>query len=421
MPDVKNIKSSDYTYQLPQNRIALYPLSQRDESKLLIYKNAKIFSGIFKNITHYIPENSILILNNTKVVNARLYFHKPTGARIEIFCLEPEKGLGNLEAAFTEKGVSIWKCLIGKAGKWKSDPLEKNFIAGNVSYKLEAKISGKEKDYFLITFNWKPDDLPFSDILNFCGVTPLPPYIKREAEDSDVKTYQTLYAEQNGSVAAPTSGFHFTEDVLNSLKSKNVNSYYLTLHIGAGTFKPVTTETLREHYMHSEKIIFSKELITALYLNLKDFGTEDYKTVVMSGTTTTRAVESLFWFASQMLNDFNEKYFTQGFSVPQWMPYELQLKNINAHEPFEFILEKMVKLGLTEIKGETSLIIVPGYDYKITDAVITNFHLPGSTLLLLVAALVGNDWKKIYDYALVNNFRFLSYGDSSLLFKNKPL
>lgn len=421
MPDVKNIKSSDYTYQLPQNKIALYPLKKRDESKLLIYKNDKISNDVFKNIPQHIPENSILILNNTRVVNARIYFRKPTGARIEIFCLEPEKGLGYLESAFTEKGESTWKCLIGKAGKWKFGLLEKNFYNENISYKLEARVTGKKKHYFLITFTWQPADLPFFDILNLCGVTPLPPYIKREAEDSDVQTYQTLYAEQNGSVAAPTSGFHFTNDVLNALKSKNINFLYLTLHIGAGTFKPVTTETLREHYMHSEKIIFSKEFITSLYLNLKNLGTENYKTLVAGGTTSTRAIESLYWFAAQMLNDFNEEYLTYGFSLPQWMPYEIQLKNMNTYEPLEFILEEMEKLGLAEIKGETSLIIVPGYEYKITDVLITNFHLPGSTLLLLVAAFIGDDWKKIYDHALLNNFRFLSYGDSSLLFKNKYL
>jgi S-adenosylmethionine:tRNA ribosyltransferase-isomerase len=421
MQDAKNIKSIDYTYTLPQDKIALYPLHKRDESKLLIYKNGNTSSDIFKNISDHIPRNSILILNNTKVVNARLYFHKPTGARIEIFCLEPATGLSSLESAFAAQGESTWKCLIGKAGKWKSGTLEKNFYCENIPYKLEARVTGKEKHYFLITFSWQPADLPFSEILKACGVTPLPPYIKREAEDSDVQTYQTLYAEQDGSVAAPTSGFHFTDDVLNALKSKNVDLRYLTLHIGAGTFKPVTTETLREHYMHSEKIIFSKEFITALYFNLKDIGSENYKTLISGGTTSTRAIESLYWFAVQVLSDFNEEYLTHGFSLTQWFPYEFQLKNMNAHEPLEFILEKMEKLGLEEIKGETSLIIVPGYDYKITDALITNFHLPGSTLLLLVAALVGDDWKKIYDYALANNFRFLSYGDSSLLFKNKSL
>lgn len=419
MSKFKDIKISDFKYNLPQDKIALYPLTNRDESKLLIYKNAKISDDVFKNISKYIPENSILILNNTKVVNARIYFCKPTGARIEIFCLEPANGLFFLESAFTEKGESTWKCLIGKAGKWKSGPLEKTFNSQNISYKLKARITGKEKHYFLITFSWYPADLPFSDILNRCGVTPLPPYIKREAEDSDVQNYQTFYAEQDGSVAAPTSGFHFTVDVLNALKSKNINLHYLTLHIGAGTFKPVTTETLRDHYMHSEKIIFAKELITVLYFNLKNLGTENYKTLVAGGTTSTRAIESLYWFAAQMLIDFNEEYLTHGFSLPQWFPYEFQMKNTNVHEPLEFILEKMEKLGLAEIKGETSLIIVPGFEYKITDALITNFHLPGSTLLLLVSALAGDDWKKIYDYAFANNFRFLSYGDSSLLFKNK--
>jgi S-adenosylmethionine:tRNA ribosyltransferase-isomerase len=421
MTDLKAIKSTDYTYELPQNRIALYPLQKRDESKLLVYKNGNISSDIFKNITRYIPENSIIILNNTKVVNARIYFKKNTGARIEIFCLEPEKGLSHLEAAYTEKGSSVWKCLIGKAGKWKSGQSLQTSLLKNGEYTLEAKITGKGKDFFLIEFKWKPQELSFLEILHLFGITPLPPYIKREAERSDESTYQTIYAEHDGSVAAPTSGFHFTDETLNSLKNKKIETKFLTLHIGAGTFKPVTSDTIGEHNMHPEKIIINKNLIECLYLNLKTSNTENYKTVIMGGTTSTRALESFYWFALSLMNDFKEELLINGFNVSQWLPYENKYEKLKECEPFEFILDKMTKYNLDEIFGETSLIIVPGYKFKVTDALITNFHLPGSTLLLLVAALTGNNWREIYNYALENEFRFLSYGDSSILFKNKEV
>jgi len=418
MTDVKAIKSTDYTYDLPQNRIALYPLQKRDESKLLVYKNGGISSDIFRNISQYIPENSIIILNNTKVVNARIYFKKTTGARIEIFCLEPEKGLSYLETAYNEKGSSVWKCLIGKAGKWKAGTLLQKTYKKDKEYLLGAKINGRGKDFFLIEFTWEPKELNFTEILHLFGITPLPPYIKREAEKSDENTYQTVYAEYDGSVAAPTSGFHFTDETLNSLKDKNIELQYLTLHIGAGTFKPVTSGTVGEHNMHPEKIIISRKLIKFLYNNLKNTNPGEYKTVIMGGTTSTRALESFYQYALNLMHDFKEDRLINGFNVSQWFPYENQYKNINAFEPFEFVLEKMYKHNLEEITGVTSMIIVPGYDFKITDALITNFHLPGSTLLLLIAALTGNDWKKIYNFALENEFRFLSYGDSSLLFKN---
>lgn len=418
MPGVKAIKSSDYTYNLPQEKIALYPLQKRDESKILIYKNGNISSDIFKNSSQYIPENSIVILNNTKVVNARIYFKKPTGARIEIFCLEPEKGLSNLETAYTEKGGSVWKCLIGKAGKWKSGTLLQKISAEDKEYTLEAKITGRGKDFFLIEFVWKPKELTFAEMLHLFGVTPLPPYIKREAEKSDENTYQTVYAEYEGSVAAPTSGFHFINETLTSFKNKNIELQYLTLHIGAGTFKPVTSDTIGDHNMHPEKIIINRKLIESLYGNLKNVNRDEYRTVIMGGTTSVRALESFYWYALNLMNNFEEDRLISGFNVSQWFPYENRYENKNTHEPFGFVLEKMYKYNLQEITGETSMIIVPGYKFKIADALITNFHLPGSTLLLLVAALTGNDWKNIYNYALENEFRFLSYGDSSLLFKN---
>lgn len=418
MPDAKFIKSKDYTYELPQNRIALYPLKKRDKSKLLVYKDGGISTDVFRNITQYIPENSIVVLNNTKVVNARIYFQKPTGARIEVFCLEPETGLSHLETAYTEKGRSVWKCLIGKAGKWKSGALLQKTHVENKEFILEAKIIGRGKDFFHIEFTWEPKELNFSEILQLFGITPLPPYIKREAEKFDENTYQTVYAEHKGSVAAPTSGFHFTEEALNSFKNKNIDTKYLTLHIGAGTFKPVTSDTIGEHNMHSEKIIINYDLIVSLFENLKCLNSDERKTVVMGGTTSVRALESLYWLALYLMNDFKEDLFINGFNVSQWLPYENKYKNSYSYEPLEYLLEKMSKYNLKEITGKTSLIIVPGYKFKLTDAIITNFHLPGSTLLLLIAAFTGNDWRKIYSYALDNGFRFLSYGDSSLLFKN---
>ena len=255
-------------------------------------------------------------------------------------------------------------------------------------------------------------------MLYLFGVTPLPPYIKREAEKSDENTYQTVYAEYEGSVAAPTSGFHFINETLTSFKNKNIELQYLTLHIGAGTFKPVTSDTIGDHNMHPEKIIINRKLIESLYGNLKNVNRDEYRTVIMGGTTSVRALESFYWYALNLMNNFEEDRLISGFNVSQWFPYENRYENKNTHEPFGFVLEKMYKYNLQEITGETSLIIVPGYKFKIADALITNFHLPGSTLLLLVAALTGNDWKNIYNYALENEFRFLSYGDSSLLFKN---
>jgi len=417
MISYKNIDIKDYTYILPQDKIALYPVKNRDESRLLIYKYNNIHNDYFKNIHLHFPVNSILVLNNTKVVNARIYFRKPTGAQIEIFILEPENGLAELETVYSDKGKSVWKCLIGKAGKWKHGALEKNFFINNRSYTLSAGISDKKKDCFLIEFSWEPDDICFSDVLYYSGITPLPPYIKRPVEESDAEAYQTVYAKNLGSVAAPTSGFHFTGDVMEKLKNIKTEIKYLTLHIGSGTFKPVTTETLAEHIMHSEKIIFSYDLIELLYLNLKNKNNDGYRKIIAGGTTSTRALESLFVFSSDLMNNYSDKRIYNPFSVTQWMQYENNYLKLNDYNSIEFLLEKMSKHNIREISGETSLIIVPGYKYKVIDGLITNFHLPRSTLLLLVAALIGDNWKNIYKYALENNFRFLSYGDASLLLK----
>lgn len=413
-----NININEYNYELPKEFIAQFPLKERDKARLLIYQQGEIKEDIFLNIDKYIPENSFLVFNNTKVIKARLLFTKPTGAKIEIFCLEPEKGMEFLSDEFESVGKSSWKCLVGKSGKWKHTILEKVVQDENITYRLFARVKDKTTDYFVIEFTWEPQDTRFYKILKLFGETPLPPYIKRKAIGQDELTYQTIYAKENGSVAAPTAGFHFTDEVFKKLGAKNINFLYLTLHIGIATFKPVKSETISEHKMHSEFILFEKEFIKTLYNNLANFGTREYRKVIAVGTTSTRALESLYYLGTQLFKSRNENSLTKLFSfkINQWEPYETNIK-ISPKESLELILEEMEKNSIERISGETEMIIVPGFQYKLIDGLITNFHLPKSTLLLLVSAFVGDKWKEIYNYALEKKFRFLSYGDGSLLFK----
>lgn len=414
----KNININEYNYELPKEFIAQFPLKERDKSRLLIYRQGKIKEDIFLNIDKYIPENSLLVFNNTKVIKARLLFTKPTGAKIEIFCLEPEKGMEFLGDEFESIGRSSWKCLVGKSGKWKHTILERVIQDENITYRLFARVKDKTADYFVIEFTWEPQDTQFNKILKLFGETPLPPYIKRKAIKEDELTYQTIYARENGSVAAPTAGFHFTSEVFKKLETKNISSLYLTLHIGIATFKPVKSETIYEHKMHSEFVQFEKELIKTLYNNLVNFGTKEYRKIIAVGTTSTRALESLYYLGTKLFKSRNENSLNKLFSfkINQWEPYETDIK-ISLKEALELILEEMERKSIERISGETEMIIVPSFQYKLIDGLITNFHLPKSTLLLLVSAFVGDKWKEIYNYALENKFRFLSYGDGSLLFK----
>lgn len=401
MLDVKNIKISEYSYNLPEDRIAKFPLKNRDESKLLIYKNGQISHDIFKHLDRYL-NNTLLVLNNTKVIYARLIFHKSTGARIEIFLLYPNQP-ADYEQNFQSKSSVSWTCIVGNLRKWKNEDLKLNFTVGTKEYTLVAhKLEVTPGGDVLVSFNWN-GDFSFSEIIEHVGVVPIPPYLNRQAVESDKLTYQTVYSKQKGSVAAPTAGLHFTQAVFDKLKNKGIDTAEVTLHVGAGTFKPVKSQVIGGHKMHTE-------YFTVQYDELKKIRNNLGK-ITAVGTTTTRCLESLYWIGAKIRKQ--EQRF-----VAQWEPYETEA-DISVEQAFDNILDYMRENDLNRFEAWTQIIIVPGYKFRVIDALITNFHQPQSTLLLLIAAFVGDDWKKIYQYALDNNFRFLSYGDSSLLFKNQ--
>jgi S-adenosylmethionine:tRNA ribosyltransferase-isomerase len=396
----------DFTYYLQPEKIAQFPLEKRDESKLLVYKNSEITDSYFKYINDFIPENSYLVLNDTKVILARLHFKKETGAKIEIFCLEPA-GM-DYQIEFQKKGNSVWRCYVGNVGKWKKGKLKKEFQFENKIYTLYAEIKELLGDSFIIEFNWEPPEITFSDVLDAIGLVPLPPYIKREAEKNDESKYQTIYAEHEGSVAAPTAGLHFTNEVLEKLKLNKIDLLKLTLSVGAGTFKPVKEDYIINHKMHTESVFVSKELIEYIMNNTN-------KELIAVGTTSLRTLESLYWFGLELFH--SDDYPDNHLMVHQWQPYENKFPVITLQESLSAIIKFMNEKNMNYLTGETCIIIIPGYEFKVVNGLITNFHLPSSTLLLLIAAFIGKDWRKIYDYALENNYRFLSYGDSSLLFK----
>ena len=399
----EKIRVNDYRYDLPDEKIAKYPLQKRSESKLLVYKNSEISEDIFQNIPTHIPTNSLLIFNNTKVIQARILFQKQTGARIEIFCLEPVNP-AEYNLAFQANNKVIWKCIVGNLRKWKKESLYKSLSVGNKKVELEAKLINKYKNSQEIEFNWNIREYTFSDIIQFFGTTPIPPYLNRNSEDIDKERYQTVYSKIQGSVAAPTAGLHFTDNILDSLISYGLKTEEITLHVGAGTFKPVQTDTIDKHEMHTEYFSVNRRTLQ----NIID---HDGK-VIAVGTTSMRSIESLYWLGCKIAsNNFN-------FHIKQWDPYEIDSK-LTVKESFTKILEYLNKNNLHELHAKTQMIIIPGYQFKLVNGLITNYHMPKSTLLILVAAFIGDDWKKVYDYALNNNFRFLSYGDSSLLMKNE--
>lgn len=414
---LERICIDDYDYDLCEDRIAKYPLARRDDSKLLIYKEANLDQSSFDKIHELLPRNSLLLFNETKVIQARLQFHKESGAKIEIFCLEAVKPVSEIQLAFEQISGVVWKCFIGNAKKWKSGILKKLIITLNGGIEFCAERVGMMGETHLVEFTWSPSDLPFSELLERSGLVPLPPYLNREAEKSDKERYQTIYAQHDGSVAAPTAGLHFTDEVFSKLEAKNIQKDKVVLHVGAGTFKPVIAKRIGDHEMHSEKIVIQKSTIENL-LN------ESNEHIIAVGTTTVRTLESLYWFGVKLMHDKNTESKRSGarrsqFKINQWDPYQekYQIKQ-SVEEVLNFILNFMKKENLEELKGETQLMIVPGYDFKIVDILITNFHQPKSTLLLLVSAFIGESWKLAYKYATDQNFRFLSYGDSCLFFKH---
>lgn len=399
----KDIKITDFTYDLPDSKIARYPLQNRSESKLLLWRNGEISEDVFKNAVAYLPENAIVVFNNTRVINARLCFQKETGANIEIFCLEPVKP-AEYQLNFQETEKVTWKCLIGNAQKWKGGTLAKQIYIEGEKITLKANRISRNRNSFEIEFTWN-GGLRFAQIIEHAGVLPIPPYLNRSTEPADKKTYQTLYAKIDGSVAAPTAGLHFTGEILGRLPEKDIEIHEITLHVGAGTFQPLKTPNISEHAMHREKVIISKQFIKTL--------AETNRKVIAVGTTSVRSTESLYWLGVQLENNtFSEKF----PEVLQWEPYE-NTSTVPVRKALQNILCFLDETGQNELQFSTQIIIVPGYEFKIINGMFTNFHQPQSTLLLLISTFLGNEWKKVYDFALANNFRFLSYGDSNLYLK----
>ena len=403
----KNISISDYTYLLPDEKIAAFPLANRDASKLLVYKNDILSEDIYQNIATYLPEKSLLIFNNTKVIQARILFQKSTGGVIEIFCLEPYETLNEYSSIMSKKEKVRWKCMIGGFGKWKEGLLVKKSIVSDCV--LSVALIEKLSDAYVVEFTWEPAQLTFAEVLEQMGNIPLPPYIKRKPAETDKERYQTIYAAFDGSVAAPTAGLHFTEQIFSSFKEKNIHTGFVTLHVGAGTFKPVKAASMQEHEMHSEWMDVGIDTIKLLIENIKN-------NITAVGTTSLRTLESLYWMGvkSVLFSDNS----IENLAIEQWDVYDdtLVATNFSAEEALSGLLVWMNKNDCKTIISKTQILIAPGYTFRIVKAIITNFHQPQSTLLLLVAAAIGENWRKMYEHALKNNFRFLSYGDGSLIF-----
>ena len=401
---VEQIALSDFLYDLPENRIAKHPLSNRSESNLLVYKNGEITHQKFSDLPTEVENKATLFFNDTKVIPARLHFQKETGALIEVFLLEPTAPTNDIAASMLVKNTCIWKCMVGNFKKWKGDTqLTLPLNIANKAVKLSASIKDREEK--LIEFSWE-GDFSFVDIIEAVGKVPLPPYIDREVDKEDHDRYQTVYSAHQGAVAAPTAGLHFTDTEFANLKAKGVTLDYLTLHVSAGTFQPVKEENALDHPMHSEQVLISLQNLDTL-LNSNQ--------VISVGTTSMRTLESLYWFGVKILKDGD-----YNFQIPKLYPYEhngYDLPSMKA--AVEAVKQYMIDKKVSKINGHTEIFIFPGYKSRVCDGLITNYHLPGSTLILLVAAFVGEDWRKIYQEALAKNYRFLSYGDSSLLLPNK--
>ena len=400
---MRDININDYDYELPDNRIAQYPVNERDKSKLLVYKNNTISEDIFCNIDEHIPPESLLVFNNTRVIRARILFQKHTGAAIEILCLEPLSPFDYVISFGSKKPVE-WKCIVGNLKKWKTGILKTIIKKRGIEYNLFAEKLNQEGEAWRIRFSWNCEDAGFGEVIEAAGHIPLPPYIARADEAEDVERYQTVYSRIKGSVAAPTAGLHFTRDVLGKIKTRGIKSVELTLHVGAGTFQPVKSNNVYEHEMHCEH--FSIDA-TTIELLLKNTGK-----IIPVGTTSVRTLESLYWLGVKMIQKPSES--PEHLSLGQWEPYEMTT-NISSGESLFTLLNFLKKRNLNSLMASTSIMIVPGYDFRLTNGMITNFHQPRSTLLLLISAWTGNRWKEIYAFALENGFRFLSYGDSSIL------
>lgn len=403
MQSPKHIHISDYVYDLPDERIAKFPLKRRDESKLLVYDHGKVSASLFKELPSLLPSSALLVFNNTRVIQARLHFRKQTGALIEVFLLEPAVP-ADYEQIFQTTGHCSWLCMIGNLKKWKGEILQCSAVCRGRSVTLSAAYVETRGTSHLVEFSWNSADVSWADLLDAVGELPIPPYLNRKAEESDKLTYQTVYSKINGSVAAPTAGLHFTPDVLQAIDRRDIDREELTLHVGAGTFRPVKCEELAGHEMHTEYIAVRRQTIEKLLLH-------GGKAVAV-GTTSVRTLESLYYIGLKLHR--NPGLSEEEMHVGQWEPYETET-TISVIDALRELLDYMDRLSIPVLHTSTQIIIAPGYDYKIVNMLITNFHQPGSTLLLLVSAFLKGDWRRVYDFALAHDFRFLSYGDSSLL------
>lgn len=404
--DPKHIRISEFNYPLPDERIAKFPLPVRDQSKLLLYRHGEVTEDIFTSLPDYLPANSLMIFNNTKVIQARLHFHKETGALIEVFCLEPIQP-NDYALNFQQTEHAAWLCMIGNLKKWKEGALKREITVKGKPLTLTAERGACHGTSHWVDFRWNNPEITFADILEVFGELPIPPYLNRETQESDKETYQTVYSKIKGSVAAPTAGLHFTPRVLDALREKGVALEELTLHVGAGTFKPVKSEEIEGHEMHTEYISVNRSTLEKLVAH-------EGKAIAV-GTTSVRTLESLYHIGVTLLHNPNAT--EEDLHVKQWQPYETALETAAtpAVDALQAIIAYLDRHHMETLHSSTQIIITPGYEYRIVKAMVTNFHQPQSTLLLLVSAFLHGDWRKIYDYALAHDFRFLSYGDSSLL------
>ena len=402
MNSPSQLNISDFNYDLPESHIPNFPAKNREDAKLLVYKESKIESHSFKNILHQLPKNAVLVFNNTKVIQARLHFKTATNQAIELFCLEPHDCYSDVAIAMATTGLVKWKCLVGNLKKWKDEFL----ILNHNGIELKAKILNKTETHVNIEFSWNNQEFSFAEILSKVGAMPIPPYLKREITETDLTRYQTVYAQHKGSVAAPTAGLHFTETILKELKSANILQLQVTLHVGAGTFMPVKSEKIGDHIMHAEWIDVDIETIESV-LSKSDFP------IITVGTTSFRTIETLYWMGLKAY--LNSQATIQQLEIKQWDAYQLAENEISVKQSLNALITWMKLNNLTKLVCKTQILIAPPYQLKVAKGIITNFHQPKSTLLLLISAIVGNNWKTIYEYALKNNYRFLSYGDSSLL------
>ncbi len=402
MSDVNTLLLSQFQYDLPDDRIARFPLPQRDASKLLVYRSGQISHQRFSELPGVLPQNSFLVFNNTKVIPARIHFVKPTGATIELFLLSPFPGSQPISQAMEATGSAIWQGMIGNRKRWKPDEILEISFATSIG---DVTLMAAWHDYAQSTvrLNWQPETLTFAQLIQFAGEIPLPPYLKRNATDSDRDTYQTVYSEHEGAVAAPTAGLHFTSAVFDTLNKRGIDHDYLTLHVGAGTFQPIKTEDIRQHHMHTEQVVYTQANLRNLLTHLDS--------LIAVGTTSMRALESLYWMGVKSVN--NEP---NPFLLDQHYAYQVPASGQpGVGESLTAVLQYLINNGQESVVAHTGIYITPGYKIKLCKGIITNFHQPGSTLILLIAALIGDNWKHIYNVALENDYRFLSYGDSSLL------